>query len=102
MERIIEYTTRHEPEAPAVLEGNRPPADWPQAGKVDVQGLVVRYRPSLPPVLKGLTFCIQPREKVRRMANHSAAYCRLHRNAGNFKERPQEKTEWVANCYCVR
>lgn len=64
VERIIEYTTRHEPEAPAVIDGNRPPQDWPQRGCIDFQGLVVRYRPGLPPVLKGLTFCIRPQEKV--------------------------------------
>ncbi|KAK9867452.1 hypothetical protein WJX84_001002 [Apatococcus fuscideae] len=64
VERIIEYTTRHEPEAPATIEGHRPPQDWPQEGQIDFQGLVVRYRPGLPPVLKDLTFCIRPKEKV--------------------------------------
>ncbi len=68
VERIIEYTTRHEPEAPAVLDNQRPPADWPQAGCIDFQDLKVRYRPNLPLVLKGLTFCIQPQEKVRLLA----------------------------------
>ncbi|KAK9839590.1 hypothetical protein WJX84_006235 [Apatococcus fuscideae] len=64
VERIIEYTTKHEPEALAVIKGSRPPQSWPQKGCIGVQDLVVRYRPSLPPVLKGLTFCIQAQEKV--------------------------------------
>lgn len=64
VERIIEYTTRFEPEAPAVIEGHRPPQDWPQEGRIDFQNIVVRYRPGLPPVIKGLTFCIEPQEKV--------------------------------------
>jgi ABC-type multidrug transport system fused ATPase/permease subunit len=42
----------------------RPPSDWPSQGAVDVKGLYVRYRPELPPVLKGLSFSVAPREKV--------------------------------------
>jgi ABC-type multidrug transport system fused ATPase/permease subunit len=42
----------------------RPAQLWPANGNVDVKGLVVRYRPELPPVLKGVTFRIRAQEKV--------------------------------------
>lgn len=34
-------------------------------GAIEVRDLVVRYRPDLDPVLKGLTFSVRGREKVR-------------------------------------
>jgi ABC-type multidrug transport system fused ATPase/permease subunit len=37
---------------------------WPTAGAIHVDRLTVRYRPDLPPVLKGLTFRIASHEKV--------------------------------------
>ena len=42
----------------------RPSLAWPTTGGIHVDGLVVRYRADLPPVLKGLTFKIAPHEKV--------------------------------------
>lgn len=62
VERVVEY--RSEPEEAPSLVLPRPPADWPSQGAVDVKGLYVRYRPELPPVLKGLSFAVAPREKV--------------------------------------
>lgn len=64
VERMLEYAA-YQPEAPAILEGHRPLPGWPQQGAIDVQQLVVRYRPDLDPVLKGLTFSVRGREKVR-------------------------------------
>ncbi|CAI5475322.1 unnamed protein product [Closterium sp. Yama58-4] len=63
VERILEYTNLPT-EAPDVVESRRPPADWPQQGVIEAEGVVVRYRPELPPVLKGLTFSIWAGEKV--------------------------------------
>ncbi|GJP36813.1 hypothetical protein CLOM_g21286 [Closterium sp. NIES-68] len=63
VERILEYTTLPT-EAPDVVESCRPPVDWPQQGVIEAEGVVVRYRPELPPVLKGLTFSIRAGEKV--------------------------------------
>jgi ATP-binding cassette subfamily C (CFTR/MRP) protein 1 len=51
---------------PPVIEGNRPPANWPSEGRVEVVNLVVRYRPELEPVLHGLTFTVNAMEKVRK------------------------------------
>ncbi|PRW33949.1 ABC transporter isoform A [Chlorella sorokiniana] len=63
VERMVEYTSL-EPEAAAIVEGHRPLPNWPQQGAVDVQSLVVRYRPDLDPVLKGVSFSVRGREKV--------------------------------------
>jgi ATP-binding cassette subfamily C (CFTR/MRP) protein 1 len=51
-------------EAPAVIPGSRPPKAWPSAGEISVEGLVVRYRSDLPPVLQGLSFSVGAGEKV--------------------------------------
>ncbi|EHA49824.1 multidrug resistance-associated protein 1 [Pyricularia oryzae 70-15] len=59
-ERIIEYTEIKT----ETLEGERPPAAWPTNGKIEVDSLVVRYAPDLPPVLKGLTFTVEGRQRI--------------------------------------
>ncbi|KAI1174319.1 P-loop containing nucleoside triphosphate hydrolase protein [Nemania sp. FL0916] len=59
-ERIVEYT-----ELPTEdLTGIRPPAAWPTEGRVEVDDLVVSYADDLPPVLKGLTFSIERKERI--------------------------------------
>ncbi|PWN18685.1 hypothetical protein BCV69DRAFT_291227 [Microstroma glucosiphilum] len=64
IERIREALDDVPQEPPAIIEGNRPPADWPNKGRVEVKDLVLRYAPDLPPVLHGIDFTIQPGEKV--------------------------------------
>ena len=63
VERMTEYLA-YESERPAVIEGHRPALAWPATGGIHVKDLHVRYRPDLPPVLKGITFKIAGREKV--------------------------------------
>eukprot|EP00887_Chlorella_sp_A99_P003460 scaffold7.g3460.t1 len=63
VERVLEYDAQ-KPEAPAVVPGHRPPPGWPQEGAIKVERLVVRYRPELDPVLRGLSFEVRGREKV--------------------------------------
>ena len=63
VERMVEYAS-FKPEAPAVIEGHRPPKGWPAQGAITVKDLVVRYAQNLDPVLKGLTFAVKPGEKV--------------------------------------
>lgn len=59
-ERIVEYT-----ELPVEEQGGSlPPAAWPTEGGVEVDDLYVSYAPDLPPVLKGITFHVKPRERV--------------------------------------
>ncbi|KAG2450119.1 hypothetical protein HYH02_000222 [Chlamydomonas schloesseri] len=63
VERMIEYH-RYEEEAPAVVEGHRAPRGWPKEGAISIKDLVVRYRPELDPVLRGLSFEVAGRDKV--------------------------------------
>ncbi|KAK9847067.1 hypothetical protein WJX84_012280 [Apatococcus fuscideae] len=64
VERIMAYTNQYDAEAPAKIPGKEPPKQWPQRGVIKVEGLVLKYRPELDPVLKGLTFTVNAREKV--------------------------------------
>ncbi|KIY50417.1 hypothetical protein FISHEDRAFT_64655 [Fistulina hepatica ATCC 64428] len=64
VERVVEYLDIPE-EAPAIIEKHRPPAYWPStSGGIVVENLLVRYAPTLPPVLKHLSFIIRPSEKI--------------------------------------
>ena len=59
-ERIVEYTEL--PTEP--LDGKRPSAAWPAHGRIEVEDLKVTYASDLPPVLKGLTFTVNPNERI--------------------------------------
>ncbi|TFK19978.1 pleiotropic drug resistance ABC transporter [Coprinopsis marcescibilis] len=64
VERVIEYFDVPQ-EAPAINPNYRPPAYWPStSGDLRVDNLVITYAPHLPPVLKGISFTINPGEKV--------------------------------------
>ncbi|KAH7104982.1 multidrug resistance-associated ABC transporter [Auriculariales sp. MPI-PUGE-AT-0066] len=62
VERVKEFT-EIEREPPEFVEP-RPPAAWPQHGKIVVQNLSVRYAPDLPDVLHELSFTVYPGERV--------------------------------------
>lgn len=51
---LYRATCRYDEEAPAVIDGARPPPGWPAHGAIEVAGLTVRYRPELDPVLQDL------------------------------------------------
>lgn len=59
-ERIVEYT-KLETER---QDGIAPPAHWPSQGRIEVSDLVVSYAPDLPPVLKGISFTVEPRQRL--------------------------------------
>ncbi|KAK9371704.1 P-loop containing nucleoside triphosphate hydrolase protein [Lipomyces chichibuensis] len=63
VERILEYC-KLPCEAPEVIEDNRPRADWPTNGAVELYDYSTRYRPGLDLVLKGINLKIKPREKI--------------------------------------
>ncbi|KAF2158186.1 bile acid-transporting ATPase [Myriangium duriaei CBS 260.36] len=63
VERIQEYFDVDK-EADAIIESNRPPANWPSQGGVEFIGYSTRYRDDFDFVLKSITFKIQPGEKV--------------------------------------
>nr|UXM19288.1 ATP-binding cassette protein 16 [Fragaria x ananassa] len=63
VERLNQYT--HIPsEAPEVIEGNRPPPNWPVVGKVEIQNLQIRYRPDTPLVLRGISCIFEGGHKI--------------------------------------
>ncbi|XP_022898991.1 ABC transporter C family member 2-like isoform X2 [Olea europaea var. sylvestris] len=63
VERVGTYLDLHS-EAPDVIEGSRPPPGWPLSGLIKFEDVFMRYRPGLPPVLRGLSFTISPRQKI--------------------------------------
>ncbi|XP_072399320.1 probable multidrug resistance-associated protein lethal(2)03659 [Diabrotica undecimpunctata] len=62
VERILEYT-RLETE-PERKEPKNIPQPWPEKGLVEFKDVSLRYSPEDPPVLKGLNFTVQPKEKI--------------------------------------
>ncbi|KAI8474713.1 MAG: hypothetical protein J3K34DRAFT_518016 [Monoraphidium minutum] len=62
VERLVEYSNLPK-EAAAVIPGSAPEG-WPSQGEVEFRDVVMRYRPGLPLVLRGLSFQIPPRFKV--------------------------------------
>ncbi|GAB2221955.1 hypothetical protein Drorol1_Dr00013151 [Drosera rotundifolia] len=63
VERLNQYM--HIPsEAPEVIEGNRPPQNWPTFGKVEIRDLQIRYRPDTPLVLCGISCTFQGGHKI--------------------------------------
>lgn len=63
VERILEYS-RLTPEAPEIIENNRPSAYWPESGAVKFNNYSTRYRPDLDLVLKNIDLDVKPREKI--------------------------------------
>ncbi|RDW23890.1 P-loop containing nucleoside triphosphate hydrolase protein [Yarrowia lipolytica] len=61
LERINEYCNI-EPEAP--LKAKEPAAHWPNEGKITFSDYSTKYRANLDPVLKEISFTINPREKI--------------------------------------
>ncbi|RCV22675.1 hypothetical protein SETIT_4G239600v2 [Setaria italica] len=63
VERIKQYM-QLPAEPPAIIPENRPPASWPQEGRIDLQDLKIRYRPNAPLVLKGITCTFAAGNKI--------------------------------------
>ncbi|KAG7142092.1 ABC transporter 7 like protein [Verticillium longisporum] len=63
VERIKEYLDV-EQEAEPIIEKNRPAANWPSQGSIEFIGYTTAYRKELDPVLRNLSFKINPKEKV--------------------------------------
>ncbi|KAG0213872.1 hypothetical protein BGX28_003296 [Mortierella sp. GBA30] len=63
VERVHEYLQMPQ-EPPAVIEGSRPPANWPHDGTIEIKDLTMQYAPDLGPVLHSISLNIRPREKI--------------------------------------
>ncbi|KAM5355421.1 hypothetical protein ACJ41O_002067 [Fusarium nematophilum] len=59
-ERVVEYTELET----ETLDGDKPPAAWPTSGSMEVNNLEVAYAPDLPPVLKGISFNVNSKERL--------------------------------------
>ncbi|KAG2058537.1 hypothetical protein BDR06DRAFT_1004242 [Suillus hirtellus] len=64
VERLAHYAKEVEQEAAHEVEDSPAPADWPSRGEIVMKDAVMRYRPELPPVLKGLSMSVSPGEKI--------------------------------------
>ncbi|XP_042048232.1 ABC transporter C family member 8-like isoform X2 [Salvia splendens] len=63
VERIKQYMNIP-PEPPAVIPYDKPPASWPQKGRIELLELKIRYRPNAPVVLKGITCTFEEGKRV--------------------------------------
>ncbi|ORX56336.1 hypothetical protein DM01DRAFT_1018486 [Hesseltinella vesiculosa] len=63
VERVQEYL-QIDQEAPAVIDGRRPPTTWPAEGAIQVKDLEIRYAPELDAVIRRISFDVKPHEKV--------------------------------------
>lgn len=61
VERVIEYTKL---ESEPSRNKKDLPIDWPQKGQIQFEDVKLRYIDSHPYVLKGLSFIVQPKEKI--------------------------------------
>ncbi|KAI9467371.1 ABC transporter [Lactarius psammicola] len=64
VERIVYYARDLEQESPHEIPDTKPPAPWPINGKLEINEAVLKYRPDLPLVLKGLSMSIEGGEKI--------------------------------------
>ncbi|KAI5474500.1 ABC transporter [Pseudohyphozyma bogoriensis] len=64
VERLQHYADSLEHEAPSEIPETAPAASWPQKGAIEFSNVEMRYRPELPPVLRGFSLKVRPGEKV--------------------------------------
>ncbi|CAR30690.1 bile acid-transporting ATPase YBT1 [Lachancea thermotolerans CBS 6340] len=62
VERLKEYMEVEQ--EPHYQSTHNPPPEWPSQGKIEVNDLSLRYAPSLPKVIKNVTFTVDPNCKV--------------------------------------
>ncbi|ORZ41439.1 hypothetical protein BCR44DRAFT_1457024 [Catenaria anguillulae PL171] len=63
--QIVTSTVGGEAEIPdTVRVAQTVPADWPQFGRVEFRNVTCRYRADLPPVLKNISFTVEPGARV--------------------------------------
>ncbi|KEH25773.1 putative xenobiotic-transporting ATPase [Medicago truncatula] len=63
VERLNQYM-HIQSEAEEIIEGNRPPLNWPVAGEVEINNLKIRYRHGGPLVLHGITCTFKAGHKI--------------------------------------
>ena len=63
VERVKEYL-EVEQEAKPIIPESRPPGNWPSRGAIQFNNYLTRYRSDLEPVLRHVTFSVEPGERV--------------------------------------
>jgi ABC-type multidrug transport system fused ATPase/permease subunit len=63
IERVHEYLDVEE-EPPTYIAATEPSPSWPEHGAIEVENLVMQYAPENPPVLRNVSFKVNPREKI--------------------------------------
>lgn len=83
--------------------------DWPTRGEVCFQGVCLRYRPSLPPVLHNLSFAVKPCEKIGIVGRTGAGqdfihvynlFCEYHETKSNFNNTLDVFIRNLMFCFC--
>ncbi|TRM64251.1 P-loop containing nucleoside triphosphate hydrolase protein [Schizophyllum amplum] len=64
VERLIHYAQEIEQEPAHEMPDKKPPAPWPSKGEIEINNIVMQYRPELPPVIKGVTMKVADGEKI--------------------------------------
>ncbi|KAJ7650714.1 ABC transporter [Roridomyces roridus] len=64
VERVLHYSTDVEQEAPIEVPDRKPAAPWPSKGQIEIKDMVLKYRPELPAVIKGISMTVQAGEKI--------------------------------------
>ncbi|KAH9068492.1 ABC transporter [Lactarius deliciosus] len=64
VERIVYYARDLEQEPSHEIPDQTPPTPWPSNGKLEINEAVLKYRPELPLVLKGLSMSVEGGEKI--------------------------------------
>lgn len=67
VERVLHYSELPS-EAPTATPED-PPASWPAKGRISFTDVKMAYREGLPLVLKGISFDVNPGEKVCRVVS---------------------------------
>jgi len=79
VERIVYYARDLEQEPPHEIPEAKPAAPWPSEGKMEIKDVVLKYRPELPLVLKGLSMSVQGGEKIGIVGRFVTFLCYLVR-----------------------
>ena len=74
IERIVHYATEIEQEAPQEILDQKPPVSWPTQGQIVLKDVVLKYRPELQSVLKGLSMDVKAGEKVGIVGRYSIVF----------------------------
>ncbi|XP_048247431.1 ATP-binding cassette sub-family C member 5-like isoform X1 [Haliotis rufescens] len=64
VQRIQEYAKDTSEEDLITVSDTEPPADWPADGRIVYNRVRMRYREGMPLALKGVTFSVEPQEKI--------------------------------------